>query len=130
MVDLSHQKINNGSVQGSGKTTFSDISCWLVFGGCLVILLLAYTSFHNRILALSYDIERLRSENTELIQTENALKAEYNLLVNPQEIERVAQNLGLISSNHSEVVILEGDLPRPTSQQVAQSQRQPQVLYE
>ena len=109
---------------------FSDISCWLVFGGCLVILLLAYTSFHNRILALSYDIERLRSENTELIQTENALKAEYNLLVNPQEIERVAQDLGLISSNHSEVVILEGDLPRPTSRQVAQSQRQPQVLYE
>lgn len=130
MVDLNHQKINNRSVGPNSRTNFSEVSFWLGFGGCLVILLLAYASLHNSILALSYEIERIKENNTELAEVNKALKAEHGVLVNPQKIEKVAKKMGLISANEAQVTILEGDPARPVPNQVAQSRQQPEIMYE
>ena len=130
MVDLNHQKIVNRSVGGACRTNLSDVSCWLVFGGCLVMLLLTYASLHDKILAINYEIERIRANNADLVEANKALRAEYSLLVNPQEIERVAKGLGLISSNQQQVTILEGEPVQSGPAQVAHSRRQPSVIYE
>lgn len=130
MVDLNHQKINNRSVGPSGKTSFSDVSYWLVFGGSLVMLLLAYASLHDRILAINYEIERIQVSSAELAEVNNALRAEYSVLVNPQEIESVAKEMGLISANEDQVIILEGEPSEPIPNQVAQTRRQPELMYE
>ena len=63
MVDLNHQNIENRSVGAGTRTNVSEVSCWLVFGGCIVIFLLAYASLHERILAINYKIEETRKEN-------------------------------------------------------------------
>jgi len=130
MVDLNHQRINNRSVGPNCRTNFSEVSFWLGFGGCIVILLLAYASLHNSILALNYEIERIKENNAELAEVNNALSAEYGVLVNPQEIENVAKGMGLISANEAQVTILEGDPARILPNQVAQSRHQPEIMYE
>ena len=130
MVDLNHQRINNRSVGPSGRANLSDVSCWLVFGGCLVTLLLAYASLHESILEINYQIERIKEGNTALAETNNTLRAEYSVLVNPQEIESVAKKMGLISANDDQVLILEGEPSETVANQVAQTRRQPELMYE
>jgi len=130
MVDLNLQRINNRSVGPNGRTSFSEVSFWLVFGGCLVLLLLAYASLHSTILEINYEIERIKVSNTELAETNNALRAEYSVLVNPQEIETVAKGLGLISANEEKIIILEGEPSEVTPTQVAQTRHQPAIMYE
>jgi len=130
MVDLNHQRIDNRSVGPSGRTSFSDVSCWLLFGGCLVALLLAYASLQERILNVHYEIERIKENNAELAEMNNSLRAEYSVLVNPQEIESVARRMGLISANEEPVIILEGQPLQPGPTQVAQTRRQPELMYE
>jgi len=95
------------------------------------MLLLGYAALHDRILAMNYEIERIKEINAELGETNNALRAEYSLLANPQEIENVAKGLGLISvTNQDEVTILEGEPLEATPRQVAQSRQQPAIMYE
>jgi len=94
------------------------------------MLLLGYASLHERILAINYEIERIKENNAELVETNKALRAEYSVLVNPQSIEAVAKEMGLISANKAEVLILDGEPLQPVPQQVAQTRRQPQILYE
>jgi cell division protein FtsL len=130
MVDLNHQRINNRSVGPTGRTSFSEVSYWLVFGGCIVMLLLAYASLHDRILAINYEIERIKENNAELAEINNALRAEYSVLVNPQEIEAVAKGMGLISANEDQVTILEGEPSKPGPNQVAQTRHRPEIMYE
>jgi hypothetical protein len=130
MVDLNHQRINNRSVGPSDKTSLSEVSVWLVFGGSIVMLLLAYTSLHEEILSINYEIERMKADNAELVQINDALRAEYSVLVNPQEIEVVAKELGLISANEEQITILEAASPDPAPNQVAQTRQQPALIYE
>jgi hypothetical protein len=130
MVDLNHQNIENRSVGAGTGTNVSEVSCWLAFGGCIVILLLTYASLHERILEINYKIEETRKENTQLAETNDALRAEYSHLVNPKEVESVATRLGLISPNQEEVTILEGEPLRKGPTQVAESRRKPEILYE
>jgi hypothetical protein len=108
----------------------SEVSFWLLFGGCIVILLLAYASLHSSILGLNYEIERIKASNAELAETNDALRAEYSVLVNPQEIEAVAKELGLISANEEKVIILEGEPSEAAPNQVAQTRLQPALMYE
>lgn len=131
MVDLNPQRIDNRSVRTNCRTSCSEVSCWLVFGGCFVILLLGYAALHDRILAMNYEIERIKEDNIELGETNNALRAEHSLLANPMEIENVAKSLGLISAtNQDEVTILEGEPLETAPRQVAQTRHQPEVMYE
>lgn len=130
MVDLNLQQINNRSVGTNSRTTLYEVSFWLAFGGCLVLLLLAYASLHNSILAINYEIERIKESNAELAETNNALNAEYRVLVNPQEIETVAKGLGLISANEEKIIILEGEPSQAAPNQVAQTRHQPAIMYE
>lgn len=94
------------------------------------MLLLAYASLHDRILAINYEIERIQVSSAELAEVNNALRAEYSVLVNPQEIESVAKEMGLISANEDQVIILEGEPSEPIPNQVAQTRRQPELMYE
>ena len=130
MVDLNHQKIENQSVGTGARTNVSEVSCWLAFGGCFVLLLLAYASLHERILEINYKIEEIRNENRDLAETNDALNAEYSHLVNPQEVESAAKQLGLVSPNQKEVTILEGEPLVKAPTQVAQSRRKPEIIYE
>ena len=130
MVDLNHQRINNRSVGPSDRTSLSEVSFWLVFGGCIVMLLLAYASLHEEILATNYEIERMKEENAELQEMNEALRAEYSVLVNPQEIEAVAKEMGIISANEEQIMILDGASPHPAPNQVAQARQKPATLYE
>lgn len=130
MVDLNHQRINNRSVGPSDKTSLSEVSFWLVFGGCLVMLLLSYASLHEEILAINYKIEQIKQDNAELYQINNALRAEYSVLVNPQEIEATAKGMGLISANEAQITIIDGTPADPALNQVAQTRTQPEIIYE
>ena len=95
-----------------------------------MLLLLAYASLHERILEINYKIEEIRHENRDLAETNDALNAEYSHLVNPQEVESAAKQLGLVSPNQKEVTILEGEPLVKAPTQVAQSRRKPEIIYE
>jgi hypothetical protein len=94
------------------------------------MLLLAYASLHEEILAINYEIERIKQDNAELGQMNDALKAEYSLLVNPQQIEETAKAMGLISANEAQITILEGEPLDPAPNQVAQTRHQLEIMYE
>jgi len=105
---------------------------WISVGGLFVALILSYAWINNEILSIQYEMEQLKRENTQLIEGNNAMRAELNALTNPDKIERVARGMGLISSNHAEVMILDVDQIKaaPSENLLAESRPQTSVLHE
>lgn len=130
MVDLNAQHVVNRTLSASEKTTLLEVFKCILFAGLIVAFLLSSAWIRSDILNIQYQIETLNRTNQELVEANDLLKAELNSLAAPAEIERVATELGLISSNNKSILFMKGDEPRPTHRQVAQSQTMSGVLHE
>jgi hypothetical protein len=130
MVDLSRQRIPNQGLGDSSGTAVFEVSKCAAIAGILVAFLLTFAWIRDEILTVQYQIEALRISNGELRETNELLDVQYKALANPIAIEEAAKKLGLISSNDSQVMILEGDAAQPSRNQLAQSQNRPAVLNE
>ncbi|HUV13886.1 MAG TPA: hypothetical protein VMY18_09580 [Acidobacteriota bacterium] len=130
MVDLNAQHVVNRTLGASEKTTILEIFKCISVAGLVVVFLLSSAWIRGDILAIQYQIETLTRNNSELREANDLLKAEFNTLAAPAEMERVAGELGLIGSNNESVLFMKGDEPMPTQRQVAQSQTMPGVLHE
>ncbi len=130
MVDLNAQHVVNRTLGASEKTTILEVFKCILVAGLVVAFLLSSAWIRGDILTIQYQIETLNRTNSELREANDLLKAERNTLAAPAEIERVAGELGLISSNNESVLLLRGDEPMPTHRQVAQSRTMPGVLHE
>lgn len=130
MVDLNAQPIVNRTLGASEKTTILEVFKCILMASLVVVFLLGSAWIRGDILAIQYQIETLTRTNTELREANDLLKAEFNTLAAPAEMERVAGELGLIGSNNESVLFMKGDEPMPTQRLVAQSQTMPGVLHE
>ena len=130
MVDLNAQHVVNRTLGASEKTTILEVFKCISMAGLIVVSLLSSAWIRGDILTIQYQIETLTRNNRELREANDLLTAELNTLAAPAEIERVAGELGLISSNNESVLFMKGDEPMPTQRQVAQSQIMPGVLHE
>jgi cell division protein FtsL len=130
MVDLNAQHVVNRTLGASERTTILEVFKCISAAGLIVVFLLSSAWIRGDILTIQYQIETLTRNNRELREANDLLTAELNTLAAPAEIERVAGELGLISSNNESVLFMKGDEPMPTQRQVAQSQIMPGVLHE
>jgi cell division protein FtsL len=130
MVDLNAQHVVNRTLGASEKTTILEVFKCISVAGLVVVFLLSSAWIRDDILEIQYQIENLNRSNSELSEANGLLKAELNTLAAPAEIERVANELGLISSNNESVLVIVGDEPMPMQRQVAQTQTMPGVLHE
>ena len=129
MIDLQHQELSNYPVGSDDRATFSEIARWI---SVVALLVLAYAWSRNEILNIHYQMERLRKESNELGEINATLRAEHSSLINPESVYREASKLGLVSSNRTEVRILNSDLAtvKPSGQVVAQSTVEKKILHE
>ncbi len=130
MTDLSSQEIVNRPMSGDGGATVFEFAKWFVVASCLVTLLVGSVWVRDQSLTLRYQIEELNRGNKKLGEQNDLLRAEYNALVAPAEVERAARRLGLISSNDKRVLILDGDGPVGTRDQIARIEPESRTLHE
>ena len=133
MIDLNSQQIRNRNLEGSHGTTVFEVAKFLAFVAVVVGLLLTSAFIRDQMLSLRYEIEELKTSNEQFRDVNKLLRVEYQSLATPAEIERVATELGLTTSNDSKVLILESKTPHiPVAEpvQMAQSQSPRRVLHE
>lgn len=132
MVDMNFQQPNNRVLAASEKATYSEIARWACVGGLFLALILTYAWLQNEILNLQYQMEQVKKESSELRELNEALRVEYSSMVAPEKIDRVAKELGLISSNRVEVTILHARAPSaaPAARLVAESRSGKRSIHE
>ncbi len=108
MVDLGMQRFQNQSFRGKSEPSYLWMPRCIALAGLMTGLVLGYVWSQDAITGSSYRIEAFRQENAQLVDAIGALRAEESSLVNPKKIDRLAAELGLVRSNHSEVRIVEG----------------------
>jgi len=130
MVDVSSPYIQNRSLEENDRSAIVQLVKWLLLGGILLSLLFASVSIRKEIDQLSREMEKLSRENEHLAGTNDQLRAEYNSITSPQELERLSKKLGLISSNHFNVLILDVQNLETARTQMAWSETEPGILRE
>ena len=132
MVDCCFQSYRNRPIQEGCGATGWEMVRWLLVVGIVAGLVLGYAGMRMGILESQYEASRLRKENAELREFNNALRVEHATLINPETIDRRASGLGLIDSSSGSVRIIEGrSLPSgPGSVLVAANRRQFEVSSE
>lgn len=125
MVDCCFQNYRNRPVQETSGTTGWEMLRWLLAVGLVASLVLGYAGLRMGILESQYEAARVRKENTELREFNNALRVEHATLINPETIDRKASSLGLIDSSTGSVRIIEGKSrhSQPGSELVAEARR-------
>ncbi len=121
MMDCCYQNYRNLPVQEVSGATGWEMLRWLLAVGLVAALVLGYAGLRMGILESQYEAARLRKENTELREFNDALRVEHATLINPETIDRRASSLGLIDSSTGSVRIIEGKsrLSEPGSELVA-----------
>ena len=132
MIDLQHQELSNYPVGSDDRATFSEIVRWISVVALLVWLILGYAWSRNEILNVHYQMERLKKGSNELGEINATLRAEHSSLINPESVYREASKLGLVSSNRTEVRILNADVVtvKHYGEEVAQSTVERKISHE
>ncbi len=107
MVDLGMQRLRNQRFGGKSEPSYLWMPRCIGLAALVTGLILSYVWSQDAITRISYRIEYLREENAQLADAIGGLRAEQSSLVNPEKIDRLATELGLVRSNHAEVRILE-----------------------
>ncbi len=108
MVDLGMQSLRNQPFRGKSEASYLWMPRCIALAGLVTGLILSYVWSQDAITGISYRIEDYRQENAQLVDAIGGLRAEQSSLVNPEKIDRLAADLGLVRSNQAEVRILEG----------------------
>ena len=132
MLDFHYQDLSNRLMGADDRATFSEIARWISVVALLVCFVLAYAWSRNEILTIHYQMEHLRKESNELREINAALRVEYSSLINPENVEHRAMELGLVASNRDEVRILDSTRReiQPSERMLAQSNFQKKTLHE
>ena len=119
------QNYRNRPLQEASASTGPEMLRWLLAVALLAGLVLGYAGMRMGILESQYEAARVRKENTELREFNNALRVEHATLINPETIDRRASSLGLIDSSTGSVRIIDGRsrLSGPGSELVAAAHR-------
>ena len=108
MMDYCSQPYRNRPGYENPAASGSEIARWGLVVGLLVTLILGYAYLRMGILETQYGAARLRKENSELSEFNDALRVEQSTLSNPEIIDQRASSLGLIDSSGGSVRIIEG----------------------
>ena len=121
MMDCCDQNYRNLPVREASGTAGWEMVRSLLLVGLVAGLVLAYAGLRMEILETQYEAARLRKENTELREFNNALRVEHATLINAETIDRRASSLGLVDSSTGSVRIINGISPAaaPGSELVA-----------
>ena len=132
MMDCCYQNYRNLPLQEVSGATGWEMLRWLLAVGSVAALVLGYAGLRMGILESQYEAARLRKENTELREFNNALRVEHATLINPETIDRRASSLGLIDSSTGSVRIIEGKsrLSEPGRELVAAARNRFEALSE
>tara|TARA_B100000949_G_scaffold100678_1_gene89813 strand:+ start:65 stop:460 length:396 start_codon:yes stop_codon:yes gene_type:complete len=108
MVDLGVQRFQNQSFRGKNEPSYLWMPRRIALAGLMTGLILGYVWSQDAITGSSYRIEELRQANAQLSDAIGAFRAEQSSLLNPEKIDRLAAELGLVRSNQVGVRIVEG----------------------
>lgn len=115
MVDLHQQRLANRAPLGSMRSTSIKFAGWVAVGAVYLGLFLVYAWNHVQILDLQFQIEEARRENQRLQDAKDALRAEFRALTRAGKITRAAREMGLVSINQPEILVVQGDWPGTAS---------------
>jgi len=87
--------------------------------GCLFLFVMAYAFQHFKAIEYGYKIESLKSERQSLVEMNRALRLEEASLRDPERIDRMARELGLVSPQAGQVVRMDTALPESSGSVVA-----------
>jgi cell division protein FtsL len=86
---------------------------------CLFLFVMAYAFQHFKAIEYGYKIEALKSQRTNLIEMNRALRLEEASLRDPERIDRLAREMGLQSPQAGQVVRMDTSLPEGSGSVVA-----------
>jgi len=86
---------------------------------CLCLLVLAYAWQHFRAVEYGYKISELKAQRDSLVEVNRALRLEEASLRNPERIDKLAKDMGLVSPQPGQVLRLDGALPEAGTQFMA-----------
>lgn len=87
--------------------------------GCLFLFVMAYAFQHFKAIEYGYRIESLKSERQSLVEMNRALRLEEASLRDPERIDRMARQLGLVSPQAGQVMRMDTALPESSGSVVA-----------
>ncbi|HXK59413.1 MAG TPA: septum formation initiator family protein [Acidobacteriota bacterium] len=106
MVDFQCQQLRNRPICNERRSPLTEITWWCCLTCLLLGLVLAYAWFHNQIMDVNYQIEKLQNENARLREANVELRAEQARLMTPERIDQQARRLGLVTPDQGQVMIL------------------------
>ncbi len=109
MIDLHRQKLANRPPRGSMRSTSAKVAGWIAVGALYLGLTLVYAWNHWQLLDLQYRVQELRGANSELRETKDALRAEWETRTRPGKIAAAAREMGLVSANQADVTVIQAD---------------------
>jgi len=106
MVDYQCQLLRNRPTCSEQRSPLTEITWWCCLSCLLLGLVLSYAWFHNQIINVNYQIEKIQNDNARLRESNAALRAEQAGLMAPERIDQQARKLGLVSPDEGKVKIL------------------------
>ena len=85
----------------------------------LFVLVMGYAFQHFKAIEYGYKIEVLKSQRTNLIEMNRALRLEEASLRDPERIDRIAREMGLQSPQAGQVVRMDSAMPESSGSVVA-----------
>jgi cell division protein FtsL len=78
---------------------------------CLCVLVLSYAWQHFRAIEYGYKISEMKVQRDNLTEMNRALRLEEASLRDPERIDKLAKNLGMITPQPGQVILLDSALP-------------------
>jgi cell division protein FtsL len=85
----------------------------------LFVLVMGYAFQHFKAIEYGYKIEALKSQRSNLVEMNRALRLEEASLRDPERIDRIAREMGLQSPQAGQVVRMDSSMPEGSSSVVA-----------
>jgi cell division protein FtsL len=85
----------------------------------LFVLVMGYAFQHFKAIEYGYKIEALKTQRTNLIEMNRALRLEEASLRDPERIDRIAREMGLQSPQAGQVVRMDSSMPESSGSVVA-----------
>jgi hypothetical protein len=120
--------LNNGRPEFTA--TLCQVFKWLILGGVILAILIGSAAIRKEILTLSFRLQALKAENIDLLSANDLLRAEYNSITAPQELEKASRKIGLVNSNNELIHTYHVYNLRPIKNQVVLSQSDKGALHE
>ena len=86
---------------------------------CLFVLVMGYAFQHFKAIEYGYKIEALKTQRTNLTETNRALRLEEASLRDPERIDDIARKMGLQSPQAGQILRMDSSIPESSGPVVA-----------